>query len=97
VAKLIVEDPARTLLLDLQPGESLRVGRSSECDVRITAPRASRRHCAVLAAGDGHEIEDLGSTNGTTLNGALFAGRVRLADGDVVDAAGCRLVYRARP
>ena len=95
--KLVVNDRQRTWLVDLEPGESVVLGRSSACDLWIDAPRASRRHCEVRAAGDGHEILDLGSTNGTTLNGAPFSDAMPLTDGDRVDAAGCLLVYWQRP
>jgi pSer/pThr/pTyr-binding forkhead associated (FHA) protein len=97
VAKLFVEDADRRALVDLRPGESLVVGRSARCDLAIAAPRASRRHVEILPEGAGHAVRDLGSTNGTTLNGAPFTGARPLADGDVVDAAGCRITYRARP
>lgn len=95
--KLVVNDKDRTWLLDLRPGESVVVGRSSSCDVWIEAPRASRRHCEIRAVGEGHQLVDLGSTNGTTRNGAPFADAVPLADGDRIDAAGCLLVYWTRP
>lgn len=95
--KLVVTDRRRTWLVDLRPGESATVGRSSACDLCIEAPRASRRHCEVRARGEGHVLVDLGSTNGTTLNGAPFSREMPLKDGDVVNAAGCRLVYWSRP
>jgi pSer/pThr/pTyr-binding forkhead associated (FHA) protein len=97
VAKLIVKDGDQTYLLDLAPGESLSLGRSHDCDISIEAPRASRRHASFDAADEGHTITDLASTNGTLLNGAPLAGRAPLADGDVVDAAGCIVVYRTLP
>jgi pSer/pThr/pTyr-binding forkhead associated (FHA) protein len=95
MAKLIVLDVDRTYLVDLAPGETLRVGRSAACDLPCRAPRASRRHCAFVPRGEGHAVRDLGSTNGTLLNGAPFAEEAPLHDGDLVDAAGCRIVYRA--
>ena len=97
MSKLVVNDRERTWLVDLRPGESVVIGRSSGCDLWIDAPRASRRHCEVRAVGDGHQIVDLGSTNGTTLNGAPFSEAVALTGGDRVDAAGCLLVYWSRP
>ena len=97
VPKLVVNDRRKTWLVDLERGESLVVGRSSASDLWIDAPRASRRHCEVRAAGDGHEIVDMGSTNGTTLNGAPFSDATALEHGDRVDAAGCLLVYWSRP
>jgi pSer/pThr/pTyr-binding forkhead associated (FHA) protein len=97
VAKLIVKDAGGTWLADLATGESATLGRSRDCELPVEAPRASRRHVAFVADGEGHRVRDLGSTNGTLLNGARLAGEVRLVDGDVVDAAGCAVVYRAGP
>ncbi len=97
VPKLVVNDRHRTWLVDLEPGESVVVGRSSACDLWIDAPRASRRHCEIRSRATGHEIVDLGSTNGTTVGGAPFSEPTPLKDGDRVDAAGCLLVYWSRP
>ena len=92
--KLVVHDRERTWLLDLEAGEAVVVGRSIRCEVPIAASRASRRHCRLVPHGEGHAVEDLGSTNGTTVNGAPFPAAQPLTDGDVIDAGGCRLVYR---
>lgn len=92
--KLVVHDLERTWLLDLEGSEGVVVGRSIRCDVPIRVSRASRRHCRVAPKGGGHAVEDLGSTNGTTVNGAPFPGVQALNDGDVIDAGGCRIVYR---
>ena len=97
MAKLIVQDAGSTFLLDLPSGEALVVGRSHDCDVPISAPRSSRRHAAFLADGAGHRVSDLDSTNGTLLNGAPFKHDTRLADGDVVDIGGCKILYRTLP
>lgn len=92
--KLVVHDHERTWLLDLEESEGVVVGRSTRCDIPVAAPRASRRHCRVVPQGAGHGVEDLGSTNGTTVNGAPFPAIQALTDGDVIDAGGCRIVYR---
>jgi pSer/pThr/pTyr-binding forkhead associated (FHA) protein len=94
VAQLIVQDSGQTYLIDLTSGERLVVGRSHDCDIPIRADRASRRHAAFEPAQDGHEIADLGSTNGTLLNGAPFAHAMRLSNGDTIDIGGCRILYR---
>ena len=60
---------------------------------RRARPGATARSCA----GGGHAVEDLGSTNGTTLDGAPFPDGRPWQDGDVVDVGGCRIVYRSRP
>ena len=61
----------------------LVLGREA-ADLVIEDPQVSRRHASVRPAGDGLEIEDLGSLNGTWVNGARVTGKVRLALGDQV-------------
>jgi pSer/pThr/pTyr-binding forkhead associated (FHA) protein len=62
---------------------ALVLGREA-ADLVIEDPQVSRRHASVRPAGDSLEIEDLGSLNGTWVNGARLAGKVRLALGDQV-------------
>jgi pSer/pThr/pTyr-binding forkhead associated (FHA) protein len=45
------------------------VGRHRWCDARIASPRVSRRHCCLAPDHDGVLVRDLGSTNGTLING----------------------------
>ncbi len=86
--------------------EGVVIGREPVCDVVLAGPRVSRRHCVVRlrtsAEGDGAggaagravrvEIEDLGSSNGTIVNGAkLAAGARSLGDGDVIEVGGVAL------
>ena len=92
--KLVVHDLDRTWLMDLEGDETVVVGRSARCDIPIQASRASRRHCRIGPSPHGHAVEDLGSTNGTTVNGAPFPAAHALVDGDVIEAGGCRIVYR---
>lgn len=95
--KLVVTDADHTWLIDIEAGESLVVGRSHDCDIPISAARASRRHAEIRAAQVGHRVVDLGSTNGTLLNGAPFSGEAPLDEGDVLDVGGCHLTYRRDP
>ncbi|MEV7545811.1 FtsK/SpoIIIE domain-containing protein [Streptomyces sp. NPDC089915] len=54
----------------LHPG-SVRIGRSADADVPLDDPDVSRLHCTVTVMPDGRvAVADLGSTNGTTLDGA---------------------------
>ncbi len=58
------------------------LGRSRECDVRIPDANVSRRHCEIAQDGaSSWSVRDLGSTNGTELNGHKISG-ASLADGD---------------
>ncbi|MFF9162876.1 FHA domain-containing protein [Streptomyces longwoodensis] len=64
-------------------GGQVRVGRSADADVPLDDPDVSRLHCAVTLAADGRvTVADLGSTNGTTLDGTRVPARpVRFAPG----------------
>jgi predicted component of type VI protein secretion system len=55
-----------------------------QADLVVDDPQVSRRHVVVRPAGDRLEVEDLGSLNGTWVNGARVDGTVRLAPGDRV-------------
>ncbi|QEU94033.1 FHA domain-containing protein [Streptomyces kanamyceticus] len=67
-------------------GGQIRVGRSAEADVPLDDPDVSRLHCAVTLADDGRvTVTDLGSTNGTSMDGREVTGRpVRLAPGSLL-------------
>ncbi|WP_371671083.1 FHA domain-containing protein [Streptomyces sp. NBC_00289] len=64
-------------------GGQIHLGRSADADVPLDDPDVSRLHCAVTVAADGRvSVADLGSTNGTTLDGARVGTRpVRFAPG----------------
>ncbi|MBT2427174.1 FHA domain-containing protein [Streptomyces sp. ISL-112] len=64
-------------------GGQIRIGRSAEADVPLDDPDVSRLHCAVTVSEDGRvSVADLGSTNGTTLDGAEVRDRpVRFPSG----------------
>ncbi|MFD4899699.1 FHA domain-containing protein [Streptomyces sp. NPDC058411] len=64
-------------------GGQIRIGRSAEADVPLDDPDVSRLHCAVTVTDDGRvSVADLGSTNGTSLDGADVTDRpVRLVPG----------------
>ena len=78
--------PTRLVALDGGPdipleAQSLVIGRRRGCDVRLESFRVSRLHC-VLARADGVLwVRDLGSTNGTRINGRrVDSGRLRPGD-----------------
>jgi pSer/pThr/pTyr-binding forkhead associated (FHA) protein len=59
------------------------LGRNSDCTVSLADPRASRRHAEIRPTADGFVIADLGSMNGTLVNGTAIKERV-LHDGDQI-------------
>ncbi len=57
------------------------LGRSPEADLVLPDDKVSRQHCRITRTGSALEVEDLGSSNGTFVNGTLIT-RARLMDGD---------------
>src|SRR4051812_31565948 len=62
--------PDGTQSYDLRDGVPLIVGRAPTCDLPVFDPTISRRHAELVAEGTGVRLRDLGSSNGTFLNGA---------------------------
>jgi pSer/pThr/pTyr-binding forkhead associated (FHA) protein len=60
---------SHSLLDTLRRRDCVVIGRGTECDVVIKDPKASRRHCQLTRKGQGFLLEDLGSKNGTYVNG----------------------------
>jgi diguanylate cyclase (GGDEF)-like protein len=58
------------------------IGRDPACDVRLGDDGISRRHVRLAAAGQAWMVEDVGSTNGTTVNGEKLAAKRELEEGD---------------
>ena len=68
---------------ELRGGGPLVVGRALNCDIPILDPTISRRHAELVTDGTGVEVRDLGSSNGTFLNGLRIESS-RAVAGDVV-------------
>ncbi len=66
-----------------QVSRSMEIGRQRECEIQLPDTGVSRRHCKIVWSGGKHTIEDLGSTNGTRVNGQDVQHKV-LRDGDVI-------------
>ena len=76
--------------------ETTVVGRSPDCDVVVKAPDVSRRHCRIVRGPGEVVVEDLGSAQGTRVNGSRVA-RARLRDGDRLEIAGQAFRVVLRP
>lgn len=63
---------------------SIELGRGSGSDIVICHPQVSRRHARITRQGEALMIEDLGSSNGTFVNGVRLTGPHPLASGDVI-------------
>ncbi len=70
------------------------VGRSRECDIRLSDPNVSRRHAEVRREKDAYWIVDLDSTNGVEVNGRRLR-RSKLSDGDVITVGSTDIRFEA--
>ncbi len=69
------------------------IGREGT-DIVLADPEVSRRHAAIRTHGDGIAIEDLGSTNGTFVNGRQITRPLQLEVDDTVRIGDTELRYR---
>ena len=75
-------------------GDRVVVGRSRECDVRVDDNNVSRRHAELSRDEDSEwSVVDLGSTNGTEVNGRRITRRTPVRDGDRIAIGGTELVF----
>src|SRR5207245_8617883 len=76
-------------------GENCVLGRSAKCQVVVNTAKASRRHAMIYRQGRYQfGLVDLGSANGTRLNGKHVSQPCRLSDGDRIEIAGSTFVFR---
>jgi len=78
------------------PGESKTIGRLPTNDIGIPEPAVSSRHCRILSHPEGFLLEDVGSRNGTLLNGERVESQI-LDHGDVIKFGRTELVFRVFP
>jgi DNA-binding winged helix-turn-helix (wHTH) protein len=70
------------------------IGRGSDCQIVLPERQVSRHHVKILHENGRYILHDLGSRNGTHLNGTQFEGHIQLQDGDEISIALCvKLVF----
>ena len=69
------------------------IGRNEDNEVVLDSPRVSRYHARVSWNGAVYRIEDIGSKNGTRLNGALIEAPTALKDSDMIQIGDVVLVF----
>lgn len=82
-------------VLPLSTGEQV-IGRDPACATWLDGTGVSRRHARIHVEGDTATIEDLGSKNGTSVNGVPLASACRLADGDRITLGQVDLEFRTK-
>ena len=70
------------------------VGRLPECDITVNDSNVSRRHAEIHPQGDGFALVDLGSTNGSQINGSKVSQR-QLVEGDELSFGNTRMIFEA--
>jgi FHA domain/DUF1707 SHOCT-like domain len=79
------------------PQHRFTIGRDAGCDMVLPDPTVSRWHAGLRRCGGGWLLDDLGSTNGTTLNGWRVRAWVPVHDGDLVCFGGATFVFGGAP
>lgn len=80
---------------ELPPGET-RIGRGDENEIVLAGGLVSRSHARLVVVGDRLYVEDVGSRNGTGVNGVAIDLAVYLSPGDVIDIGENQLQVRKR-
>jgi DNA-binding winged helix-turn-helix (wHTH) protein len=70
------------------------VGRDADAAIQIDARGLSRHHARILVSGDAATLEDLGSKNGTYVNGRRITAPVRLSPGDEIKLGAVTVTFR---
>lgn len=77
-------------------GRPVVIGRQPDCDLVIDDANISRRHAEVTLVDGQYAVRDLGSTNGTQVNGQTLASHRILRDGDIVSLGSHSIRFESR-
>jgi serine phosphatase RsbU (regulator of sigma subunit) len=69
------------------------IGRDPTCDIHVSSGQVSRRHAMIIYSGDVYYIEDLGSVNGTHVNGQRIGQRIPLKPHDRIEISGLAVTF----
>ena len=87
---------AKRLTFRIPPGSINTIGRSAGAQFIVEAPLVSRLHCQVTATDDTLQVKDLGSTNGTFVNGKRIKA-AQLREGDRLSVGRLELTVSKSP
>jgi adenylate cyclase len=87
-----------TLSVEILPGRTFVVGRTDDCDLPLADPTVSRRHAELDITDSGLRLQDLGSTNGTFVDGRRVSDAVALPGAQIAfGKVGFELVDQVAP
>jgi len=87
----IIGSGGKSKVIELGQRE-LTIGRSPECPIQLRRTMVSRRHAQVTFRNEEYHLEDLGSTNGTYVNGIKIV-RCILRNNDQIDIGGVKMLF----
>jgi pSer/pThr/pTyr-binding forkhead associated (FHA) protein len=88
-------DPEHPMVFRLLPGALKTMGRAARADFVVDAALVSRLHCRFTFADDRLDVEDLGSTNGTWVNGKKVE-KAPLTPGDTIQIGRLEFAVRTK-
>jgi pSer/pThr/pTyr-binding forkhead associated (FHA) protein len=90
-------DAGETFLIEKESVRIGRISRLADWEIRLSDRSVSRPHARIRHTEDGYQVEDLGSANGTSVNGQpVDAAPQALTDGDILALGESRLIFRIR-
>ncbi len=95
MGRLAIRCPGMAEYVEKFSGDRVMVGRGQENDVAVADGKLSRTHCRLEQFGDGYRIVDLGSANGTRVNGEKITDPRQLLTGDLISIGNSRMLYIA--
>jgi hypothetical protein len=87
----VVQGPRELMNAKVPVTGPVVIGRSPGADIVLGDDFVSGRHARIMPSGDGAIVEDLGSTNGTVLNGQPLTGSRSVRPGDTIEIGSVRL------
>ena len=93
-AYLIVRDGDKWQdMFRLTPGQVMTVGRAPTNRIVVRSEQSSRNHCEIFQAGPMWVLRDLGSRNGTTVDGHRITGDWELEEGQTIQLGACEITF----
>lgn len=91
------DDSEKTIVLPKNGEYFARIGRDEHCEIVLPFQSVSGEHALLQFKEGGYVLEDLGSTNGTKINGLTPMGAATLYDGDEIALGDARLRFAEEP